>query len=284
MSQTLVIGFDSAWSGNNSGAIVGVLRRNDQTYQSLGDPQAANFDKAVELIAEWKEQYCPTTTLILIDQPTIVINPTGQRGVENIVGSPISKRYGGTQPANRNRDELFGDAAPIWRFLKIFNGPADPAHQLAGGVFVVETYPTLTLIAVDLLREDNHPNPRPTRCLPKYNPEKRKPTFREDWEFVCNGTASLFQGHNLDHLAQWLVQTGDIQVPQKTHQDCVDACLCLLVGICLVENKDCMFIGNMEAGGMVVPYSEALYEELGVRCDKTKRVRTDWIRKINLSS
>jgi len=46
----LVIGFDSAWSGNNSGAIVGALRKDDGSYMRLGDPRKANFDEATKNI------------------------------------------------------------------------------------------------------------------------------------------------------------------------------------------------------------------------------------------
>jgi predicted RNase H-like nuclease len=86
----LFIGFDSAWSENNSGAIVGVLRKDDGSYLHLGDPQKANFDKATTIIEEWKEKYKPVTTLIFIDQPIIVKNEAGQRPVENILLAHLS--------------------------------------------------------------------------------------------------------------------------------------------------------------------------------------------------
>jgi hypothetical protein len=58
--------------------------------------------------------------LILLDQPMIVTNSTGQRPVEKIVGSAVSLRYGGMQPANTSRAEMFGPAAPLWPFLSRF--------------------------------------------------------------------------------------------------------------------------------------------------------------------
>ena len=66
----------------------------------------------------------PTSTIILLDQPTIVKNLTGQRPVENIVGSAISRRRGGMQPANTSKENMFGKDAPIWPFLTRFGGPA----------------------------------------------------------------------------------------------------------------------------------------------------------------
>lgn len=114
MNTTLVVGFDSAWSGNNSGAIVGVLRQDDGFYSPLGTPLKVNFDEATKQIKKWQDDPCITSTLILIDQPTIVPNMNGQRPVENIVGSPVGKRNGGVQPANKGKHEMFGNGAPIW--------------------------------------------------------------------------------------------------------------------------------------------------------------------------
>ena len=73
----------------------------------------------------------PTATIVLLDQPTIVNNTTGQRPVENIVASAVSLRYGGMQPANTSKEEMFGTKAPMWKFLARFGGPADPLEPIA---------------------------------------------------------------------------------------------------------------------------------------------------------
>ena len=54
---------------------------------------------------------------MLLDQPTIVKNATGQRPVENLVASSVSLRYGGMQPANTARVEMFGKSTPVWSFV-----------------------------------------------------------------------------------------------------------------------------------------------------------------------
>ena len=36
---TLLVGFDSAWTRTNSGALVGVLRLDDGTFDELGPPR-----------------------------------------------------------------------------------------------------------------------------------------------------------------------------------------------------------------------------------------------------
>ena len=104
----------------NSGAIVGALYFDDGTFRDLGVPQIVDFHEAEGVIVQWQAEQLPTATIVLLDQPTIVMNATGQRPVENIVGSPVSLRYGGMQPAYTGRHEMFGEDAPVWSFLKRF--------------------------------------------------------------------------------------------------------------------------------------------------------------------
>lgn len=284
MTTMLVIGFDSAWSGNNSGAIVGALRKDDGSYMHLGDPRKANFDEATKNIEAWKEKYKPGITLILIDQPIIVKNEAGQRPVENIVSSPVSKRYGGVQPANRGKVGMFGNDAPIWDFLKNFGELSDPTKKPLPTNCVIETYPVIALIAMDWLLDDNHPNPRATGRLPKYNTE-RPSFFHGDWQFVCNQAADGFKKIGLWNLVKWLEEARDNPSPRKQLQDRLDACLCLLVGLHLMEGRDCLFVGNMESGYMVAPYGGRLHEELEVRFGRSQLMgnAADWIRKFNIS-
>lgn len=83
----LLVGFDSAWTPNNSGAIVGVLRSDDGTVQDLGPPQTVNFAETEHTILGWQVQHEPAKTIVLLDQPTIVKNIAGQRPLENLVSS-----------------------------------------------------------------------------------------------------------------------------------------------------------------------------------------------------
>ena len=166
---TLLVGFDSAWTHGRDGAIVGVLQLDDGTFRCLGVPQIVNYLEAEGLILQWQAELVPTATIVLLDQPIIVVNSTGQRPVENIVGSPVGVRYGGMQPANTKREEMFGKTAPVWSFLARFGGPANPLEPIAG-TQVFETYPVLVMIALDWVLSDS----RATGRLPKYNPERKK--------------------------------------------------------------------------------------------------------------
>ncbi len=288
MTSILIVGFDSAWTRKNSGAIVGVIRQANGFYKTLGDPEVANFEKATKIIETWQKDYSPSVTLILIDQPTIVPNSDRRRPVEDIVSSPIGKCYGAVQPANTNRTEMFGATAPIHEFLirhSKGNGDSPCSIKLANispDTWVIETYPILTLIANVWLLDDIRINLR----LPKYNPTRK--TFRlEDWQFVCARTAGFFRQIGIHYLAEWIENVGNTPLPlkkadRKKIQDQLDACICLSVGLHLAAGADCLFVGNMQTGYMVVPYGDQLYQELEDRCVYLKRAPSKWLRKFNI--
>lgn len=181
---TLLVGFDSAWTSTNSGALIGVIHLDDGTFHGLGTPQIVDYRAAEGFILKWQRDWVPTATIILLDQPTIANNAAGQRPVENIVGSPVSLRYGGMQPANTAREEMFGKEAPVWPFLARFGGPADPLEPIAD-TRVFETYPVLTMLALGWTLPDS----RAAGRLPKYNPARKKTFSISDWQYVCGLTS-----------------------------------------------------------------------------------------------
>jgi hypothetical protein len=123
---TLLVGFDSAWTRTKIGAIVGAVSHDDGRITELGPPRPAQFEDAAGIIRGWQTAHSASSTLVLLDQPTIVVNDVGQRPVEHVVCPCISRRRGGMQPANRGRTHMFGPAAPVWEFLAGFGGAADP--------------------------------------------------------------------------------------------------------------------------------------------------------------
>jgi len=127
---TLLIGFDSAWTASNAGALAAVVQNDDSSYTELGPPVIADFDRAAQLIQGWRQERKPDRVLILIDQPTIVPNATGQRPVENTVSSAISKRRGGMQPANTGRAGMSARMHPCGRFCRISAERRIPLRQL----------------------------------------------------------------------------------------------------------------------------------------------------------
>jgi predicted RNase H-like nuclease len=271
---TLLVGFDSAWTAANSGALVGVLHLDDGKFRSLGAPQKVNYRKAEEVIAKWQDEQVPTATVVLLDQPTIVTKAAGQRPVEDIVGSPVGRRRGGMQPANTSKEKMFGKEAPVWRFLKRFGDPADPLKPVAG-TRVFETYPVLAMIALDWMRPDGN--------LPKYNP-KRKTFLPEDWKLVCDRTSGAFRDRGLIDIVRWIASATQKTPPPKSDQDGLDACLCLLVALYLAERKDCLMVGDLHTGYIVVPYGDGLHDELNARCNEIDYVPSKWVRKFKMDS
>ena len=60
---TLLVGFDSAWTSMNSGALVGALRGSDGTLRELGVPHVVDYAGAENVILAWQEKENPTATL-----------------------------------------------------------------------------------------------------------------------------------------------------------------------------------------------------------------------------
>lgn len=271
---TLYVGFDSAWTATNSGALVGVVRREDGTLCELGRPLVADYRLAEETILGWQADVSPGATTILLDQPTIVANATGQRPVENLAAAPVSRRYGGMQPANTGRRDMFGEGAPVWPFLSRFGGPADPASLPAASA-VLETYPVLALIALEWTLPDR----RPTGRLPKYNPARRKTFDPADWQHVCERAAVELRRLGLADAPAWLDEASRKASPRKQDQDCLDAYLCLIVALRMGEGSDCLMVGDLGSGYIVVPHGETLQRELEDRCRETGRDPGRWVKR-----
>ena len=280
---TLLIGFDSAWTAKNSGGLVGMLRSDNGTISELGPPRIVNYTQAQEAILDWQAELTPSATIVLLDQPTIVTNPGGQRPVENIVGSAVSRRYGGMQPANRSKKEMFGTEAPVWKFLKRFGGAANPLGPVAG-TLVIETYPVLAMIALNWTQPDLSPQGRPAGRLPKYNPERNKTFSPSDWQYVCGRASVAISDRGLKEIVQWIDGIALKAPPHKCDQDGLDACICLLVALHLAEGKDCLMVGDLQTGYIVVPDNVQLSDELATRCNKTDRVPSEWVRKFRLAA
>jgi len=274
---TLLVGFDSAWTPTNSGALVGAIHFDNGTLGGLGTPQIVDYRAAEDVILKWQAEQAPTATIVLLDQPTIVTNAAGQRPVENIVGSPVSLRYGGMQPANTAREEMFGKQAPVWPFLTRFGGPADPLEPISN-TRVFETYPVLAIIALGWMLPDS----RAAGRLPKYNPERKRTFSISDWQYVCGLASAAFSDRQLMDIVRWINHAARNPSPRKSDQDGLDACLCLLVALYLAERKDGLMVGDLHTGYIVVPYCAELHAELDARCRQTGRVPSEWVRRLKM--
>ncbi len=224
MNEVLV-GFDSAWADNprNPGAITALVLGGAAPV--FHPPVLATFDQALGLIGEWAPG--ADYLLVAIDQPTVVPNFDGARPVDRVAASLISRMKGGVQPARRGgiAAPLFGDGAPIWRFLGALGAVHDPlaARNAHRGRFVAEVFPALALPAMI-------PELWLRRRGAKYNPMVG--SFAPlDWMLAAGGVASYARGLGAAALADWLECEAVRIRPRKAHQDRLDAAICLAIAL-----------------------------------------------------
>ena len=277
---TLLVGFDSAWTRTKIGAIVGVVSHDDGRITELGPPRPAQFEDAAGIIRGWQTAHSASSTLVLLDQPTIVVNDVGQRPVEHVVCPCVSRRRGGMQPANRGRTDMFGPAAPVWEFLAGFGGAADPFDAVQS-TRVLETYPVLAIIALGWTLADEE---RPAGRLPKYNPDRRKTFAISDWAHVGRTMSTWLAAEGAPKLAAWVEIEATKAKPTKSDQDKLDACICLVSALHLAKRRDALFVGCCTTGYIIVPDSEMLRKELEDRCVSLGRESARWVRVFRLGS
>ena len=241
------VGFDSAWADHprRPGAICAVHA--DGTFDA---PRAAGFDAALAFVRA--DRAVDDLTLLAIDQPTIVPNDEGARPVDRVAASLMSWSGGGVQPAFRGKVALFGDGAPIWRFLDAlgFRGDPDAAADAGAGGFVLEVFPAMAVLAL---------NPAflaAGRSGPRYNPAR--PTFRQDaWRAVCHAAAGEARRLGFSRAAAWCDALDPDAKPRKARQDDLDALLCALVAARWHRERDrCVMIGDLATGFIVAPVSD----------------------------
>lgn len=260
----IFIGFDSAWADNpkSPGAIcaVGV---EDAKPMWFRPPQLVSFDQALAFISDVVT--ADGSTLIALDQPTVVRNLTGMRPVERVAASLVGWLGGGVQPSNRGRLGMFCDAAPIWRFLMALGAVDDPeqARVAAAGLYLIEVFPALALASLD-------PGFFGRLAQPRYNPQRRK-TFRSgDWVLVTEAAAQESRTLGCEELVDWCLDAGRIAQPRKAQQDMLDSVLCVLIAMRwrLRPRGESLLLGDRTTGYMVLPANPAVRERLAAPARK----------------
>jgi predicted RNase H-like nuclease len=267
--MTLIVGFDSAWTAGKQGGIVAVAAAGEK-YQIVCEPTNACFATALDLVSGWKRDH--QQILLMLDQPTVVSNEQGGRGVEKIVSSLVSRARGGMQPANRQRKGMFCDDAPVWGFLRSVGGSLDPRSD--ADIRVVETYPVLAMLGLGWLHPNGH--------LFKYNPERRK-TFRDaDWQALCGLLGTWYRERQIPSLANWCCEAAvsglqGSRVSRKACQDKLDALICLLVGLHWFEGAPTIQVGSVSEGLIVAPMGDPCRKSLEERIAKLGWLSGEWL-------
>jgi predicted RNase H-like nuclease len=195
----------------------------------------------------------------------VVPNLTSMRRVDRAAASLAGWLGGGVQPANRGRLGIFGDSAPIWRFLLALGATENPemARTAARGLFLMEVFPALALPSMD-------PDFFGRLSAPKYNPN-RKGTFRlVDWVRVAEIAAQEATLFGCRELAHWCRSAGAIDRPQKSDQDKLDSALCVLIALYwrLRPRALSLLLGDLSTGYTVLPAIQEVRNLLALAAQK----------------
>ncbi len=93
MTIETLIGFDSAWTDKNPGAI-SMITHNQGKLVDFMPPRLVRFEEATEMVQ--RAASASDFTLIALDQPTLVPSFEGMRPVERVVGSVVNAIGGGS--------------------------------------------------------------------------------------------------------------------------------------------------------------------------------------------
>jgi predicted RNase H-like nuclease len=243
---------DSAWTRENRGAVVSLITEDGKSQ--LDGPHTVSFDEAlahIQLANRGAELHA-----LAIDQPLIVKNATRRRPVEDVVSHVMGKHGSAVQPANRSKQTMFGDGAPIWPFLTALEDMGFSHDHRANdraearGSFFFEVYPALSNLGLFW--------PFYTRgMVPRYNPQRR--TFDpNDWQLLCSHVLSFVERWNVE--CDWLKRAMPLVSPSKREQDKLDAIICLCIAMSWTSGECGVVIGDFETGYIVVPSHNALTE------------------------
>jgi predicted RNase H-like nuclease len=253
VESKIVFGFDSAWTDrpNAPGAIC-AIGFSDQGIVDFHPPELVSFSDALKFIQSRRRNY--RVSLVALDQPTKVPNPTGSRPVDKVAGALVSFVGGGVQPANRSKADMFGDDAPIWSFLAQLGATEDPfaARAAEYGNYVMEVFPALAL-------------PSLNNCFaqrmgaPKYNPQNRRKYRQEDWRSVARLVADNADRLGISALGDWARKMHDLYAPRKSDQDKIDSAICAIVGMTWLVGPAAgsAMLGDLNTGYMITPISDA---------------------------
>ena len=261
LGPTVLTGFDSAWGTSALGALVSI-RSTPQGWELAG-PRMVSWEAVLDEMTRHSGE--AETHVIAIDQPLIVKNAYGRRPVEDAISPLVGRFRGGVQPSSRvGCANLFGDNAPIWRFLGALDAVHDPAavHNARGKRCVFEVYPALGNLGL-------FPSSWKRGMMYKYNPTRD--TFSlDDWRELASSVAHLFEAIGCPDGASCASSLGQLPTPRKADQDLLDALICCLHAHSFWSYglRRNVIVGDIETGYVVIPTHDQLSSAL--RADSLK--------------
>ena len=248
-TDTIIIGFDSAWTDKTPGAICAIAF-DGQRKATFIRPELVSFEQALKFIAEKRQGF--SLCLVALDQPTIVPNATGSRPVERVAASVISYVGGGVQPSNRSKMGMFDVNAPLWSFKHKLCAQESPeeARLSQSGLFLMEVFPALALTGV-------HAPFAQRLGGPKYNPQNKKKFRISGWRAVAKTVDAVSSKLGVAELSEWASELCQNQDPKKCDQDQLDSTICAIIGLIwrACDRSMSAMIGDTQTGYMVTPVS-----------------------------
>jgi len=227
----LPVGFDSAWTKTNLGAIVGALLDEGGRFANSGrlnvwitgrHPTSTGGRQRTCRPPPW---YCS------------ISRPSSRTMWANDLLSElfVPQSAGAAAGCSRRIRGAPTCSAPMRRFG---TSSADSEGQPTRSVRLRQRVcsrrtPVLAMISLGWTLVDSR---RPTGRLPKYNPERRKTFAIADWAHVCRATAATLLTEGASELSSWALAAGRNPKPSKSDQDQVDACICLIAALHLAIN------------------------------------------------
>lgn len=248
-----VVGFDSAWTLGNTGALAAISATQDG-LELVVPPGLCTFARARDLILELRKT---GPVLLAIDQPLVVPNASSCRPVDRVAGSLVNRRKGGVQPANTSKTSMFGVDAPIWKFLREVSPTSiDPRARPDGptDLWALEVFPALASVGL-------FPQVQADKLL-KYNPAVKRSFKIGDWLALTRVLSAIAADLRVPALAAWAERLA-LARPTKALQDEIDAVLCVLIGLLIqFAPSSTAVLGDALAGYIVTPCPPPLHTEM----------------------
>ena len=151
---------------------------------------------------------------------------------------------------------MFGPEAPIWRFLRRLDAVQNPpqSRSAVNGRHAIEVFPALALPALE-------PAILERKRAARYNPANRRRFSLPDWRLVALAASRHAAALRLSDLSEWARNLAELARPTKTHQDCLDAAICLIVALQWrrAPRNQLTVIGDAQLGYMVSPVTPATH-------------------------
>ncbi|MBK1636629.1 DUF429 domain-containing protein [Rhodovulum adriaticum] len=235
----VVLGIDAAWTDTNpSGVALAVREHSEWQLIALEPSYSAFLDTQEELgnplprplIERSKEISGEEPDLVMVDMPLSLDRITGRRAADNAVSRVYGARKASTHTPSTVRP---GQISDVMR-----SGFADIHYNLRtvhSEGRLVETYPHPALI--ELLGEAErlpYKFERKNRYWPNLTPPERKARLREIWMRVLDGLSDQIKGVKTQLS---LPETTAQNKEWKAFEDKLDAIICVLVGIAILDDR-----------------------------------------------